>query len=73
MYGAATRDGEEVVNGMVMMLKGENSAAVTERIKERVVQIQKSLPDNFYGHWNRQNQLAGRRFDCYFHFGTNAW
>lgn len=44
-YGAATRDGKEVVNGMVMMLKGENSAAVTQRIKERVVQIQKSLPE----------------------------
>jgi len=44
-YGAATRDGKEVINGMVMMLKGENSAAVTERIKERVVQIQKSLPE----------------------------
>ena len=44
-YGALTRDGEEVVGGTVMMLKGENSAAVTERIKERVVQVQKSLPE----------------------------
>ena len=44
-YGAATRDGKEVVNGMVMMLKGANSAAVTKRIRARVVQIQKSLPE----------------------------
>lgn len=44
-YGAATRDGEgEVVVGVVMMLKGQNSAEVTERVKERIEQIQKSLP-----------------------------
>ncbi len=44
-YGALTRNGEEVVGGVVMMLKGENSAAVTDRIKKRVVEIQKSLPE----------------------------
>lgn len=44
-YGALTRDGEEAVGGTVMMLKGANSAAVTKRIKERVVQVQKSLPE----------------------------
>ncbi len=44
-YGALTRDGREVVGGTAMMLKGENSAAVTKRIKERVEQIQKSLPE----------------------------
>ena len=44
-YGAMTRDGKEVVGGTVMMLKGANSAAVTERIKTRVEQVQKSLPD----------------------------
>lgn len=44
-YGALTRDGAEAVGGRVMMLKGANSAAVTERVKERVVQIQKSLPE----------------------------
>ncbi len=44
-YGALTRDGREVVGGTVMMLKGANSAAVTERIRTRVVQIQKSLPE----------------------------
>lgn len=44
-YGAMTRNGQEVVGGTVMMLKGENSAAVTQRIKERVKQVQKSLPE----------------------------
>ncbi|MFN0189233.1 MAG: efflux RND transporter permease subunit [Bacteroidia bacterium] len=44
-YGAATRDGKgEVVVGVVMMLKGQNSAEVTELVKERIVTIQKSLP-----------------------------
>jgi cobalt-zinc-cadmium resistance protein CzcA len=44
-YGALVRDGEEAVGGRVMMLKGANSADVTERVKERVEQIKKSLPE----------------------------
>ncbi|MCL4135962.1 UNVERIFIED_CONTAM: hypothetical protein GTU68_007301 [Idotea baltica] len=44
-YGALVRDGEEAVGGRVMMLKGANSASVTEKIKERVLQIEKSLPE----------------------------
>ena len=44
-YGALVRDGEEVVGGKVMMFKGANSAKVTELVKERVKQIQKSLPE----------------------------
>ncbi len=45
-YGAATRNSEgEVVVGVVMMLKGQNSAEVTERVKEKVELIQKSLPE----------------------------
>ena len=44
-YGALVRDGEEAVGGRVMMLKGANSAAVTERVKERITQIEKSLPE----------------------------
>ncbi len=44
-YGALVRNGEEAVGGRVMMLKGANSAAVTERVRERVIQIQKSLPE----------------------------
>ena len=45
-HGAATRNGEgEVVVGVVMMLKGENSAEVTELVKEKIAVIQKSLPE----------------------------
>ncbi|MES2777448.1 MAG: CusA/CzcA family heavy metal efflux RND transporter [Bacteroidota bacterium] len=45
-YGAVTKDGKgEVVGGMVLMLKGENSAAVVQRTKSRVEQIRKSLPE----------------------------
>lgn len=45
-YGALTQDGEgEVVGGMVMMLKGANSNDVVERVKERMAEIQKSLPE----------------------------
>ncbi|EAR16213.1 MULTISPECIES: CusA/CzcA family heavy metal efflux RND transporter [Robiginitalea] len=45
-YGALTQDGEgEVVGGLVMMLKGANSNEVIVRVKERMAEIQKSLPE----------------------------
>lgn len=45
-FGAMTRNGEgETVGGLVLMLKGENSYQVTQAVKERVEQIQKSLPE----------------------------
>ncbi len=45
-YGAMTKDGKgEVVGGMVLMLKGENSAAVVSRVKDRVAKIRKTLPE----------------------------
>ena len=44
--GAATRNGQgEVVLGLVMMLKGENSQAVIERVKEKLKEISHSLPE----------------------------
>ncbi len=44
--GAVTQDGRgEVVSGIVMMLKGENSRDVIERVKERIEQIKKTLPE----------------------------
>jgi cobalt-zinc-cadmium resistance protein CzcA len=44
-YGAVTRNGEgEVVSGIVMMLKGSNSAEVVERVKAKMEIIKKSLP-----------------------------
>lgn len=46
-YGALTWNGErEAVGGIVMMLKGENSAQVVKNIKKRIAVIQKSLPDD---------------------------
>jgi cobalt-zinc-cadmium resistance protein CzcA len=43
--GAVTRDARgESVAGMVIMLRGENSKTVVERVKEAVARIQTSLP-----------------------------
>ncbi len=43
--GAVTADGEgEIVAGIAMMLKGENSRTVVDRVKERIEQIKKTLP-----------------------------
>ena len=45
-FGAATRNGEgEVVAGIAIMLKGENFQKVSKNVKERINQIQKSLPE----------------------------
>ncbi|MCY7356828.1 MAG: efflux RND transporter permease subunit [Rudanella sp.] len=45
-YGAVTRNGEEeVVGAVVMMLKGANSSEVIGNVKERITQIEKSLPE----------------------------
>ena len=45
-YGAVTRNGEgEVVAGITLMLKGENFNQVIKNVKERMVQIQKTLPE----------------------------
>lgn len=45
-YGTLTQDGEgEVVGGLVMMLKGANANDVIVRVKERMLDIQKSLPE----------------------------
>ncbi len=43
--GAVTADGEgEIVSGIALMLKGENSRTVVEAIKTRVEAIRKTLP-----------------------------
>ncbi len=52
--GAVTRDGRgEAVVGIVLMLMGENSRMVVNRVKEKIEQIKKTLPegvtiDTFY-------------------------
>jgi len=43
--GAVTKDGRgEVVSGMVIMRKGENARQVIARIKDRVAEIERTLP-----------------------------
>ncbi len=45
-YGAFTKDGKgEAVGGIIMMLKGANSNEVIKLVKQRMAQIQKSLPE----------------------------
>lgn len=45
-YGAVTRNGTgEVVAGITLMLKGENFNQVIANVKERITQIQKTLPE----------------------------
>ena len=45
-YGASTKDGKgEIVCGLALMLKGENSSAVVDRVKEKMAQINKTLPE----------------------------
>lgn len=45
-YGAMTYNNEgEVVGAVTMMLKGENSSAVVARVKKRMDQIRKTLPE----------------------------
>lgn len=52
--GAVTRDGRgEIVTGVVMMLIGENSRVVAQRVREKLEEIKKSLPpgvtvDSYY-------------------------
>ncbi|QCR25257.1 MULTISPECIES: CusA/CzcA family heavy metal efflux RND transporter [Pontibacter] len=44
-YGALTDATGEAVGGIVMLLKGENTNQVVDRVKERLEQIRKSLPE----------------------------
>jgi cobalt-zinc-cadmium resistance protein CzcA len=44
-YGALTRNDKEAVGGIVMMLKGSNSTEVVDKVKAKIEQIRKSLPE----------------------------
>src|SRR5439155_8075767 len=48
--GAATLNGKETVVGTAMMLMGENSRAVAERIDEKMKEINRSLPPGVVAH-----------------------
>ncbi len=43
--GAATEDGKEVVLGTVFMLQGENSRIVSQRVADRLEEINRTLPE----------------------------
>src|SRR5437870_3030798 len=43
--GAATLNGHETVIGTTMMLAGENSREVAERVKTRIAEVQSKLPE----------------------------
>ncbi len=43
-YGAFTQDGREAVGGMVLMLRGDNPNTVVHNVKNRMKEVQKSLP-----------------------------
>ncbi len=44
-YGAVTRNGTETVQGLVIALKGANTATVVEQVKRKLDEISPSLPD----------------------------
>lgn len=45
-FGAMTRNGEgETVGAVVLMMKGENAMRVIDRVKDRIAQVQRSLPE----------------------------
>lgn len=47
--GYVTRDGRgEAVTGIVMMLIGENSRVVVDRVKQKVAEIEETLPEGVY-------------------------
>ncbi|PRY99762.1 cobalt-zinc-cadmium resistance protein CzcA [Marinilabilia salmonicolor] len=61
-FGAITGNGEgEKVMGQVMMLKGANPKAVIDRVKERVAEVQETLPEGVYiNPFLDRSELIGR-------------
>ena len=61
-FGAITGNGEgEKVLGQVMMLKGGNSKQVIDDVKNRVAEIQKTLPDGVYiNGFLERSELVGK-------------
>lgn len=60
--GAVTRDGRgEVMSGIVMMLRGENSREVVRRVREKVDQVNRALPEGVVlSAYYDQTDLVGR-------------
>ncbi len=48
-YGAMTKDGKgETVGGITLMIKGGNANKIVKRVKQRIAQIQKTLPEGVH-------------------------
>ncbi|HPE97726.1 MAG: efflux RND transporter permease subunit [Chitinophagales bacterium] len=61
-YGAMTMDGQgEVVGGITLMLKGANSSEAIRNVKERIEEVEASLPEgvHIYPYLDR-SELVGR-------------
>ncbi len=43
--GAAVKNGEEAVTGIVLLVKGGNSMVVVDKVKQKIKEINKTLPD----------------------------
>jgi cobalt-zinc-cadmium resistance protein CzcA len=61
-YGALTRNGEgEAVGALVLMLKGENANTVIGKVKTRMEQIRRTLPEGVDVHaFLDRSELVGR-------------
>ncbi len=61
-YGALTRNGEgEAVGALVLMLKGENANQVIGRVKSRIGQVRRTLPEGVDIHaFLDRSELVGR-------------
>ncbi|MGM0376348.1 MAG: efflux RND transporter permease subunit, partial [Bacteroidota bacterium] len=61
-FGASTGNGEgEKIMGQVMMLKGANQNAVVKKVKDRVEEVQQSLPEGVYiNPFLDRSELIGR-------------
>lgn len=60
-YGAMTMDGKgEVVGGITLMLKGANTSEVLKNVKERITEIQRTLPEgvSIYPYLDRSKLIA---------------
>ena len=42
------KDGNEVVGGVVLMRHGENPLAVTQRVKDKIQELQPGLPEGVH-------------------------
>lgn len=67
-FGAVTKYGEgEIVAGTVMMLVGENTKDVAERVKAKIGEVQKTLPDDVQVHvYYDRTEFIGRMLHTVF-------